>query len=86
MLPVTSALIQAATAVSDTFLLEDKEISQVTFVGEIMEVVEAQTNVMYKIDDRTGPWIEVRKWLEEQETEAEIERRAECRYCQHSIL
>ena len=56
-----------------------------TFVGEIMEVVEAQTNVMYKVtkhksmvsyfsftssclqvDDRTGPWIEVRKWLEEQ--------------------
>ena len=45
-----------------------------------MEVVEAQTNVMYKVsakskdlnellskvDDRTGPWIEVRKWLEEQ--------------------
>lgn len=45
-------------------------------------MVEAQTNVMYKVffndklmvislallqvDDRTGPWIEVRKWLEEQ--------------------
>lgn len=79
VLPVTSAMIQAATASSDTFLLEDKEISQVTFVGEIMEVVEAQTNVMYKVDDRTGPWIEVRKWLEEQETEAEIEKRSECR-------
>lgn len=30
VLSVTSAMIQAATAASDTFLLEDKEISQVS--------------------------------------------------------
>lgn len=30
VLPVTSAMIQAATASQDTFLLEDKEISQVS--------------------------------------------------------
>ncbi|XP_065891285.1 replication protein A 32 kDa subunit-like [Dysidea avara] len=79
ILPVTSAMIQAATPSAETFMLDDIEINQVTFVGEIMEVVEAQTNVIYKVDDRTGPWITVQKWLEEQENEAEIERRAECR-------
>ena len=33
VLSVTSAMIQAATAASDTFLLEDKEISQVSTCG-----------------------------------------------------
>ena len=35
-------------------------------VGEIMEVSEAPSNVTYKIDDRTGPWIEVKRWMDEQ--------------------
>lgn len=30
-----------------------------------MEVNESPTNMMYKIDDRTGPWVEVRKWMDE---------------------
>ena len=33
-----------------------------------MEVNESPTNMMYKIDDRTGPWIEIRKWMDEQVT------------------
>ena len=39
---------------------------QVVVVGEIMEVSEAPSNVTYKIDDRTGPWIEVKRWMDEQ--------------------
>lgn len=35
VLPVTSAMIQAATASSDTFLLEDKEISQVSICDDV---------------------------------------------------
>ena len=35
-------------------------------VGEIMEVSEAASNVTYKIDDRTGPWIDVKRWMDEQ--------------------
>ncbi len=38
---------------------------QIVLVGEIMEVNESPTNMMYKIDDRTGPWVEVRKWMDE---------------------
>ena len=31
-----------------------------------MEVSEAVSNVTYKIDDRTGPWIDVKRWMDEQ--------------------
>ena len=31
-----------------------------------MEVSEAASNVSYKIDDRTGPWIDVKRWMDEQ--------------------
>ena len=37
-----------------------------TLVGEIVEVSENQTNVTYKLDDRTGPLVEVRKWINEE--------------------
>ena len=33
-----------------------------------MEVSEAASNVTYKIDDRTGPWIDVKRWMDEQVT------------------
>ena len=32
-------------------------------MGEIVEVTESSTNIAYKIDDRTGPLIEVRRWI-----------------------
>lgn len=30
-----------------------------------MEVVEMATNVIFKIDDRTGPWVDVRRWVDD---------------------
>ena len=39
---------------------------QGVLVGEIMEVNEAATSITYKVDDRTGPWVEVRKWMDDQ--------------------
>ena len=28
--------------------------------------------MVYKVDDRTGPLVDVRKWLDDQEAEAEL--------------
>ena len=39
---------------------------QIVFMGEIMEVNESATTVTYKIDDRMGPWVDVRWWIDEQ--------------------
>ena len=44
-----------------------------------MSVSESQTNVVYKVVDRTGPLVDVKKWLDDQEFEAELNLRAECR-------
>ena len=51
---------------------------QIVFVGEIVSVNGSQTNVVYKVDDRTGPLVDVKKWLDDQELEAELNLRAEC--------
>ena len=40
---------------------------QIVFVGEIVSVNESQTNVVYKVDDRTGPLVDGKKWLDDQE-------------------
>ena len=37
-----------------------------------MSVSESQTNVVYKVNDRTGPLVDVKKWLDDQESEAEL--------------
>ena len=52
---------------------------QIVFVGVIVSVSESQTNVVYKVGDRTGPLVEVKKWLDNQELVAELNLRAECR-------
>ena len=52
---------------------------QIVFVGEIVSVSESQTNVVYKVDDRTGPLVDVKNWLADQELEAELNLRTECR-------
>ena len=44
-----------------------------------MSVSESQTNIVYKVDYRTGPLVDVKKWLDDQESEAELNLRAECR-------
>lgn len=41
------------------------KVGQVVIVGEIVEVTELPTNIVYKIHDRMGPEIEVRRWVEE---------------------
>ena len=47
-----------------------------------MSASESQTNVVYKVDDRTGPLVNVKKWLDNLEAEAELNQRADCR-CVH---
>lgn len=32
-----------------------------------MEVTTSPTNVVYKVDDRTGPWVKVQRWVSDQD-------------------
>jgi replication factor A2 len=80
IIPVTSAIIHGANHTGDNeFELDGVQLSLVILVGEIVSVNESQTNVVYKVDDRTGPLVDVKKWLDDQESEAELNQRAECR-------
>ena len=44
-----------------------------------MNVSESQTNVVYKVDNCTGPLVDVKNWLDDQEWEVDLILRAECR-------
>ena len=44
-----------------------------------MSVGKSKTKVVYKVDDSTGPLVDVKKWLYDQESEVEFNLRAECR-------
>ena len=45
------------------FSIDDVEISQVTFVGQIRNISSQATNITYKMDDGTGT-IEVKHWVD----------------------
>ncbi len=44
-----------------------------------MEVKETATTMVYMIDDRTGPWVKVQRWIEDQSTPVEPSERSACR-------
>lgn len=81
MLPVTAAIMHKAeyNTTEDVFRYEGTDIHQVTFVGIIKEVQEAATNITYKIDDGTGEFISVKKWVDTDENPNEQFKRSECR-------
>ncbi|KAL8743799.1 MAG: hypothetical protein Q9190_003878, partial [Brigantiaea leucoxantha] len=45
------------------FKIDDVEVTQLTFVGQIRNISTQATNVTYKLDDGTGT-IEVKQWVE----------------------
>ncbi|XP_019858654.1 PREDICTED: replication protein A 32 kDa subunit-B-like isoform X2 [Amphimedon queenslandica] len=81
--PVTAAMLHRVTSppgAEEIYLIDDEQVNQIVLVGEIVEVFESATSVMYKIDDRTGPPVEVRRWINaEEDSQFELERRAACR-------
>jgi len=82
LLPITGAIFQKAeyNQTEDVFTFEGTEIHQVTFVGIIREVQETSTNISYKVDDMTGEWILVKKWIDADDP-LEQGRRSQCREC-----
>lgn len=66
LLPVTGAMLQKAeyNELEDIFTFEGNDIHQITFVGIIREINETATNITFKIDDMTGEFITVKKWID----------------------
>ena len=43
-----------------------------------MEVNEATTSLVYRIDDRTGPWVKVQKWVTDDQDPTTQQERTIC--------
>jgi len=82
LLPITGAMFHKAdyNQAEDVFSFDGTEIHQVTFVGIIREVQETSTNITYKIDDMTGEFIMVKKWIDNDDP-LEQGWRSACREC-----
>ena len=65
MRPVTIKQVLDATQPHPDaeFSIDDVEISQVSFVGQIRNISTQTTNITYKLDDGTGT-IEVKQWID----------------------
>lgn len=59
---------------------------QVSVLGEVMEVKESTTSIVYMIDDRTGPWVKVQRWIEDQSAPIDPNERSTCREVSTSTM
>ncbi|XP_066274348.1 replication protein A 32 kDa subunit-like [Branchiostoma lanceolatum] len=64
LLPCTVSHLLQAQQMEDSFRLGETDINQVTIVGVVRNATRAPTNILYKIDDMTGPPMDVRQWLD----------------------
>lgn len=71
IVPCTISQLLSATLTDEVFKIGDVEISQVTIVGIIRHAEKAPTNIVYKIDDMTAAPMDVRQWVDTDDTSGE---------------
>lgn len=74
IMPVTVAEVINSTQLDDKFFSGDIEIFQVTLVGLVRSVKESTTRLDYEIDDLTGPPLEVKQFVDNDESVPDEER------------
>jgi len=72
--PVTLKQLAGATQEDDAFMLDNKELTQVSVVGCITEAKKASTNITLQIEDGTES-MEIKQWIDEDDTEATAQQR-----------
>ncbi|XP_071402910.1 replication protein A 32 kDa subunit-like [Centroberyx affinis] len=63
ILPCTVSQLLSASEVNDAFVIGDCEVNQVSVVGVIRGFVPFLSNVQHSVDDMTGPPIDVKQWV-----------------------
>ncbi|XP_072102638.1 replication protein A 32 kDa subunit [Mobula birostris] len=71
IVPCTVSQLMSASQTEDIFRIGEVELSQVTVVGIIKDSEKAPTNILYKLDDMTGPPMDVRQWVDTDEAGSE---------------
>lgn len=73
-MPCTVAQILKAEQMDDKFMIDGINLHQVTLVGLVRSAKESSTNLSYEIDDMTGPFLEVRQFVDNDENTPEAEK------------
>nr|XP_002740859.2 PREDICTED: replication protein A 32 kDa subunit-like [Saccoglossus kowalevskii] len=71
LMPVTVAELINLT--DDELKIGDIEVSMVTVVGLVRSVQQAPTNILYKLDDMSGPTMDVRKWVDSDDSSGDVD-------------
>ncbi|XP_072045909.1 replication protein A 32 kDa subunit-B-like [Amphiura filiformis] len=74
LIPCTIAQVLSATQVDESFKIGEVEVYQVAVVGVIRRVETSSTNILYQLDDMTGPTIDIRHWIDNDETAPQDEQ------------
>lgn len=74
LLPTTVAEILNATQNDEKFYSGEVEVSQVTFVGIVRSVKETNTRIDYEIDDMSGPPLDVKQFVDNDESTPDSEK------------
>ncbi|XP_030837837.1 replication protein A 32 kDa subunit-B-like isoform X1 [Strongylocentrotus purpuratus] len=64
IIPCNIAQIMQAAQNENDFKIGDVEIHQVCIVGVIRKAEVSATNIVYDVDDMSGPIMEVRQWID----------------------
>ncbi|KAK6327622.1 hypothetical protein J4Q44_G00032670 [Coregonus suidteri] len=64
MMPCTVSQLLSAMVAREVFSVGDIEVNQVSVVGIVRRTVPSVSNVLYSVDDMTGPPLDVKLWVE----------------------
>uniref|UniRef100_A0A8C5LVD8 Replication factor A protein 2 n=1 Tax=Leptobrachium leishanense TaxID=445787 RepID=A0A8C5LVD8_9ANUR len=71
IVPCTVSQLLSATQNDEIFKIGEVELSQVTIVGIVRHAEKAPTNILYKVDDMTAAPMDIRQWVDTDESSCE---------------
>jgi len=74
IMPCTVAMINKAESAEDKFTIDGIELNQVVLVGLVRSANETTTRLDYTVDDMTGPPLEVRQFVDNDDNTPDAER------------
>ncbi|KAJ7985227.1 hypothetical protein DPEC_G00349900 [Dallia pectoralis] len=64
IVPCTVSQLMSAAQAEDVFKVGEVDVAQITIVGIIRTTDKSMTNIQYKVDDMTGPPMDVKQWVD----------------------
>ncbi|KAM9510987.1 replication protein A 32 kDa subunit [Salvelinus alpinus] len=68
IIPCTVSQLMSAAQTEDVFRVGEVEVAQVTIVGIIRTTDKSMTNIQYKVDDMTGAPMDVKQWVDTEDS------------------